>query len=127
MPAIAAVPWLIPLLTAASAATTIGVGVDELLSKPSSGPTAQQQAATKAAQTLAQQKAAFLSNQANGTAPSSANPSPGTPSPEQIQAMMKLLNPGATGSGSNGVQISGGIGGSTPPPQSTNGLTNLAV
>lgn len=134
MPAVLAAPWFIPLIAGIGAAgtlTTTGLQLANSGGGGSSGPTAAEQAQTKAAQTLAQQKAAFLSNQAQGSQPSSASNGLATPtgsptSMTDIQSMLKLLSPGGSATGST--NISGGIdGATTPPPQVTNGLTNLAV
>lgn len=129
MPAI--IPF-IPLIAAGVGAAGTGLAIDQAVTSGggASGPTAAEQAQTKAAQTLAQQKAAFLSNQAQGTQPTSASNGLATPtsptSATDLQAMLKLLSPGGTATGST--NISGGIdGATTPPPQVTNGLTNLAV
>lgn len=128
MPAI--LPF-IPLIAAGVGAAGVGLSIDQMVNQPSTGPTAAQQQATQNAQNLATQKAAFLSNQAQGTQPSTSNPgaggltaaTAGGTSPE-VQALMTLLNP----SGSNSTDISGGFNGTTTPaPQPTNSLASFAI
>lgn len=117
---------------AAGTATTLGL---EEANKPSTAPTAAQQQQLASQQQLAQQKAAFLTAQAQNTSGGSSPPNTGltangtpvaqtagTPAPADLQAMLKLLNPGGTPN----VSVSGGTTGGSSPP-TTSGLANFGI
>jgi len=133
MPALLAVPWLVPLLSGIGAATSLGTTAYTLANQPgtpkttTTGPTAAQTAAQQA-----QQKAALLAQSGNtqsqtggsltptGFATSSANAA-GVPS--DLNSIMQSLG----GSGSSSAPISGGT--TTPnssPTGDPNNLQNLS-
>jgi hypothetical protein len=119
MPALLAVPWLVPLLTGVGAATSLGTTAYQLSQGGgSSGPSAaqlQQQQAQQAQQTAAQkaqQQAAVLAQQGNTQASTGGSLTPesflttsaknaGTPS--DLNSIMQFL-----GGGGSNAPISGG-------------------
>lgn len=116
------------IATAVSAATGAGLAIDQAVTRPGApgvpGPDPN-------AQKLAQQKAAFLSNQAGATTPvvgtsgltgpTTATPPSGqaTPNPADLSSLLKLINPGSTPANFSGGTGQGGA------PQTSNGLTSF--
>lgn len=131
MPALLAVPWLVPALTAASAAAGLGTTAYNLVSNSGSSSSsaeklAQQQAAQQAAAQKAQQQAAVIAQQGNTQASIGGSLTPqsflttsaknaGVPS--DLNSIMQYL---AAGNSSN-APISGGT---TTPNSNTSGDPN---
>lgn len=143
MPAIAAIPWLIPLITGIGAATTLGTTAYELSQGSGGGSSnslaqAQAQLKQQQAQQTAQQKSAFLASQGNvqertggSLTPSGFNTETAIQAglPSDLNSLLKYLGQG-TGGGTTSSSISGGVttpNGTTTPGggQDLEGLSNL--
>lgn len=131
MPALLAVPWLVPLLTGVSAAAGLGTTAYQLTQGGGSSSSSQQQTAAKTAQQQAaaqkaQQQAAILSQQGNTQAQTGGSLTPtafltqsaknaGVPS--DLNSIMQSL-----GGGGSNAPISGGT---TTPNSDQQGGNNL--
>jgi hypothetical protein len=134
MPALIAIPWLVPLITGIAAAGTLATTGYELANQPSSsGSSATGTAATQAqaqaqaqAQLTAQQKAAFVAAQPNvqastggGLTGTAFNTAAATQAgvPSDLNSIAKYLGMGTTGSSPANANVSGGV---TVTPGATN-------
>lgn len=141
MPAVAAIPWLIPLITGLTAAGTLAeTGYTLAQGSGGSSATSQEAAQQKAAaaQQAAQQKAAFLAAQPNvqantgGSLASTAfNTAAATQAgvPSDLNSIADYLGKGGGGGGTSSAPISGGITSTNNQSQSNGGdldsLSNL--
>lgn len=137
MPALLAVPWLIPLLTAAGAATSIGTTAYDLATKPSSSSTSStSDAAAQKAALAAQQKAAVLAQNPNTQSQTGGSLTPtsflsssakSAGAPSDLNSLQQYLAGGSGGGSGSSAPISGGT--TTPgasPGGDPNNLANLS-
>lgn len=131
MPALLAVPWLVPLLTGVSAAAGLGTTAYQLLNQPGSSSSPGNLASQQAAQNAANQKAAqaaVIAQQGNTQQATGGSLTPtafmttsakAAGAPSDLNSIMQYL--GGNSSASN-VPVSGGT--TTPnssgPPDSNN-------